>query len=293
MIGDPSDRNPHEHASSPQVPSGYRILTQAGRPNANKPATYILGRLPVVGGAGPDRAKQTLSGTAAVPAGVAADGGFPSTYATRCRPGHGQTPPTSAHSARVPALADSGEHGELWTTGPVVRGWRTGTLSARGWRPAPSPRCPRGRRAGAPAMPRRRRPGRAEAGVRPRALLPALLGRAGCRASPRFVGGSGIRPVDCRSGGCGFESRPPRFRNGLGASPGPFSLQRGASRTTRPILSPDTPSQQRKPHGPRKGKPCGLGEKTPFAPNPMPPVDRAPPGAPRLSDAGVCLVSPG
>ena len=122
MIGDPSDRNPHEHASSPQVPSGYRILTQAGRPNANKPATYILGRLPVVGGAGPDRAKQTLSGTAAVPAGVAADGGFPSTYATRCRPGHGQTPPTSAHSARVPALADSGEHGELWTTGPVVRG---------------------------------------------------------------------------------------------------------------------------------------------------------------------------
>ena len=68
--------------------------------------------------------------------------------------GRDQTPPTSAHSARGNTLADSAKHGELWTTPPLVQGWRTGTFSARARRPAPSPRCPPGRRAGAPAMPR-------------------------------------------------------------------------------------------------------------------------------------------
>ena len=109
-------------------------------------------------------------------------------------------------------MAESGEPDGLWTLVLMVPRWRPGRPIARRRTPAPSPRCPRGRRAAAPAMPRRRPPGRTAAGIRPRALLPALLARAGCRASPCFVGGSGIRPVDCRSGGCGFESRPPRLK---------------------------------------------------------------------------------
>ena len=166
----------------------------------------------VTGCAVPGHPKQSQSIPAAVPAGEAADRRFPSTYATHRQAavdGRAQTSPHSPDSAHGAALADTAKRGELWTAVPWSGG-RTGTFSVRGWRPAPSPRYLPGRRAGAPAMPRRRRPGRAEAGVRPRALLPALLGRARRRTSPRFVGGSGIRPVDCRSGGCGFESRPPR-----------------------------------------------------------------------------------
>ncbi len=37
-----------------------------------------------------------------------------------------------------------------------------------------------------------------------------------------------VRVPDCRSGGCGFESRPPRFRTPL---PAGFSLRRAATLT--------------------------------------------------------------
>lgn len=105
----------------------------------------------------------------------------------------------------------------------------------------------------APAMPRRRRRDRAAAGVRCRAAVGAAGTGARRRASPPFPGGCAIRPVDCRSGGCGFESRPPRFKTPPAPCRGRFRCNVRIA-TTRPILSSDTPSQQRKLARPPEGE---------------------------------------
>ncbi len=52
--------------------------------------------------------------------------------------------------------------------------------------------------------------------IRLRACQIAVCGLQAAIAKPPFC--------DCRSGGCGFESRPPRLKTALGASPGAFLL---------------------------------------------------------------------